>query len=149
MNKSPREPNEELGTSDWVFIMFCDDITSLVPIKTAVLIQKKLGSFAVTTAINTGISTTYKISEILQEKKGVGSRKLAVCTRTLVKFPSTNTDMMPINSGCRPHISMGMMPLGRSRELKMRVFMKLLSCTKSGTDGTEIVADHRQKSVHE
>ena len=58
LNKSTRKPNKELGTSDLVFIVFCDNITSLVCTKTAVAIQKKLVPFRVATAINRGFSTT-------------------------------------------------------------------------------------------
>ena len=73
----------------------------------------------------------------------MGIQKLAMCTGALVKFPRANMEVMQVDSCGRPHISICMMILGSPRKLKMRVFMKLLSCTESGTNGTEIMRGRR------
>ena len=90
------------------------------------------------------VALAYGIAEIFEEKKRVGTRKLTVCTGALVKFPRANMEMMQVDSSGRPHISVCMMILGLPRKLKTRGFMKLLSCTKSGTNGTEVVRGRRQ-----
>ena len=73
----------------------------------------------------------------------MGTQKLTVCTGALVKFPRANMEMMQVDSGGRPHISICMMILDLPRELKTRVFMELLSCMESHTNGTEVVRGRR------
>ena len=138
------KPDQILGTSKGIFIMFSDNITSLIGTETAAIILKKLVPFRVATAINRGCSTTYRIPEILEEKKEVGTWKLAVCTGALVKFPGAKMEVMQVDSSGRPHIGICMMILGSPRKLKTRVLVKLLSCTESGTNGTEVVRGRRR-----
>ena len=70
--------------------------------------------------------------------------ELAVCTGARVKIPGANMEVMQVDSGGRPHISICMMILDLPRELKTRVFMELLSCMESCTNGTEVVRGRRQ-----
>ena len=79
MNKSTRKPDKKLGTSKMIFIMFSDNISSLVWTKTAAAVAHELIPFGVATAHYRGCGSTYWIAEILEEKKRVGTRKLAVC----------------------------------------------------------------------
>ena len=139
------KPDKKLGTSKMIFIMFSDNITSLVRTEIATAITHKLVPFGVATTHHGGCCSTYWIAEILEEKKRVvGTLELAVFTGALVKFPGANMKVMQVDSGGRPHISICMMILGSTRKLKTRVFMKLLSCTESGTNGTEVVRGRRQ-----
>ena len=138
------KPYEKLGTSERVFIVFGDNVYSVVRMKMITAVTHKLCPFGVATTHHGGRCNTYGILEIFEEKKRVGIWKLAVCTGALVKFPGANMEVMQVDSGGRPHISICMMILGLPRKLKTRVFVKLLSCTESGTNGTEVVRGCRR-----
>ena len=86
LNKSTHKPHEELGTSNMIFIVFCNNIANSTWTKTAVAVAEELVPFGVATAHYRGCSSTYRIAEIFEEKKRVGTRKLAVCTGALVSF---------------------------------------------------------------
>jgi hypothetical protein len=78
-----------------------------------------------------------RITKVFEKKERLDTRNDAVSTGTLIKLPRTNIDMMCIDSGCRPHVRIHMMPLSRTRKLETTVLVKLLGCMMSGTIGTE------------
>ena len=139
-----RKPHEILGTSNGIFEVFSDNITSVVRMEIATAVTHKLVPFRVATAHSPAIRSTDWIAEIFEEKKGVDTRAVAVLTGALVKLPGANMEVMQVDSGGRPYISICMMILDSPRELKTRVFMELLSCTESGTKGTEVVRGRRR-----
>ena len=132
------KPYEKLGTSERIFIVFGDNVYRVVRMKMITAVTHKLCPFRVAT------THPNRISEILEEKKGVNTRAVAVLTGALVKLPGTNMEVMQVDSGGGPHISICMVIMGWSRELKTRVFMELLRCTESGTKGTEVVRGRRR-----
>ena len=139
-----RKPYQILGTSNGIFEVFSDNITSVVRMEIATAITHKLCPFRVATTHTIAIWSTDRISEILEENKGVDTRELAVLTGALVKLPGAKTEVMQVDSGGRPHIRICMVIMDWPRELKTRVFMELLSCTESGTKGTEVVRGRRR-----
>ena len=110
----------------------------------ATAITHKLSPFRVATTLLIAIRSTDRIAEILEEKKRVDTGELAVLTGALVKLPGANMEVMQVDSGGRPHISICMVILDWPRELKTRVFMELLRCTESCTNGTEVVKGRRR-----
>ena len=132
------KPDEKLGTSERIFIVFGDNVYRVVRMKMITAVTHKLCPFRVAT------THTNRISEILEEKKGVDTRAVAVLTGALVKLPGANMEVMQVDSGGRPHISVCMVIMGWPRKLKTRVFMELLRCTESGTKGTEVVRGRRR-----
>ena len=139
-----RKPYQILGTSNGIFEVFSDNITSVVRMEIATAVTHKLVPFRVATAHSPAIRSTDWIAEIFEEKKRVDIRELAVFTGARVKLPGANMEVMQVDSGGRPHISVCMVIMGWPRELKTRVFMELLSCTESGTKGTEVVRGSRR-----
>ena len=139
-----RKPYQILGTSNGIFKVFSDNITSVIRMEIATAIMHKLVPFRVATAHSPAIRSTDWIAEIFEEKKGVDTRALAVCTGAFVKLPRANMEVMQVDSGSRPHIGICMVKLDWSRELKTGVFMELLRCTESGTKGTEVVRGRRR-----
>ena len=138
-----RKPHQILGTSKGILKVFSDNITSVVRMEIATAITHKLIPFRVATTHSPAIRSTDRIAEIFEEKKGVDTRELAVLTGACVKLPGANMEVMQIDSSGRPHISICMMMLDWPRELKTRVFMELLRCTESCTNGTEVVRGRR------
>ena len=138
------KPHQILGTSKGIFKVFSDNITSVVRIEIATAITHKLVPFRVATTHSPAIRSTDWIAEIFEEKKGVDTRELVVLTGACVKLPGANMEVMQVDSGGRPHISICMMILDLPRELKTRVFMELLSCTEACTNGTEVVKGRRR-----
>ena len=139
-----RKPYQILGTSNGIFEVFSDNITSVVRMEIATAVTHKLVPFRVATAHSPAIRSTDWIAEIFEEKKGVDTRALAVLTGALVKLPGAKMEVMQVDSCGRPHISICMVIMDWPRELKTRVFMELLRCTESGTKGTEVVRGRRR-----
>ena len=138
------KPYEKLGTSERILIVFVDNVHRVIRVEMITAVTHKLCPFRVATTHTIAIWSTDRISEILEEKKGVDTRAVAVLTGALVKLPGANMEVMQVDSGGRPHISVCMVIMGWPRELKTRVFMELLRCTESGTKGTEVVRGRRR-----
>ena len=139
-----RKPYQKLGTSDGILIVFVDNITRVVRMEIATAITHKLCPSRVATTHPIAIRSTDRIAEIREEKKGVDTRELAVLTGAFVKLPGANMEVVQVDSGGRPHIGICMVIMDWPRELKMRVFMELLRCMESCTNGTEVVKGRRR-----
>ena len=138
------KPYEKLGTSERILIVFVDNVLRVIRVEMITAVTHKLCPFRVAITHTIAIWRTNRISEIFEEKKGVDTRAVAVLTGALVKLPGANMEVMHVDSGSRPHISICMVKMDWSRELKTRVFMELLRRTESGTKGTKVVRSRRR-----